>query len=92
MMICFNETLIQDKFNHSFSIGEDMIFFVHTSNSDYYLVTNSSHPPFLEHTKENMIVTANLVIEYFNPPVNGGPDIIQTPEADIPIENITNTR
>lgn len=76
MMICFNETLIQDKFNHTFSIGEDLIFFLYTSSGDYYLVTNSSQPPFLENTKDNMIVTANLVIEYFHPPVNGGPAVV----------------
>ena len=82
MMICFNETLIHDKYNHSFSVGEDMIFFVQTSNSDYHLVTNASHPPFLENTKENQIVMANLVIEYFKPTVSGEPAIVKIPEAD----------
>jgi len=84
MMIYFNETLIQDKYNHSFSVGEDMIFFVCTSNGDYHLVTNSNHPPFLKHTKDNKIVMANLVIEYFHPLVDGGPAIEKIPEADTP--------
>lgn len=54
MMIKYDETVIQDKFNHSFSIGEEFIFFVRIKNDEFYLVTNTSHVPFLEYSEENL--------------------------------------
>jgi len=54
MMIKYDETVIQGKFNHSFSINEEFIFFVRIKNDEFYLVTNTSHVPFLEYSEENL--------------------------------------
>lgn len=54
MTIKYDETVIQDKFNHSFSIGEEFIFFVRKKNEEFHLVTNTSHVPFREYSEENL--------------------------------------
>jgi len=54
MTIKYDKTVIQDKFNHSFSIGEEFIFFVRKKHDEFHLVTNTSHLPFLEYSEENL--------------------------------------
>lgn len=73
MKIYYNETTIKNRFNHSFSMGEEFIFFVKMENGKYHLVADTSHPPFLEYTKENSIEIAVNIAE--GAEVDGGPGI-----------------
>jgi len=88
MTVLYNETVIQKKFFHNFSVGEDKIFFVIERGDGYHLVTNSSHPPYLDNTHNNYVKLHSLLIYRIElPPPTPIPTIKQnppTPEADTP--------
>lgn len=92
MMIFYNETDIQMKFLHNFSIGEAKIFFVVDRGDGYHLVTNSSHPPYLENAHDNYVKLHSLLIEHIDLPA---PDTEApqknenhlTPEVDAPLSD-----
>jgi len=88
MTVFYNETVIQRKFYHNFSVGEDKIFFVIERGDGYHLVTDSSHPPYLENTHMNFVKLHGLLIDRLDlPPPTWIPPIApnpQTPEADTP--------
>lgn len=88
MTILYDETVIQKKFFHNFSVGEDKIFFVIERSDGYHLVTNSSHPPYLDNTHKNFVKLHGLLIDRLElpsptwiPPIEQNPP---TPEADTP--------
>lgn len=88
MTVFYNETVIQKKFFHNFSLGEDKIFFVIERSDGYHLVTNSSHPPYLDNTHKNYVKLHSLLIYRLDfPPPQTHPPQKQyppTPEADTP--------
>jgi hypothetical protein len=89
MTVFYNETVIQMKFFHNFSVGEDKIFFIIDRGDGYHLVTKSSHPPYLDNTHDNYVKLHGLLIDYIElpPPDLGAPQEIENPrppEADTP--------
>lgn len=88
MTVLYNETVIQMKFFHNFSVGEDKIFFVIDRGDGYHLVTNSSHPPYLDNTHDNYVKLHGLLIDRLELPQPMWIDPIKqnplTPEADTP--------
>lgn len=88
MTVFYNETVIQMKFFHNFSVGEDKIFFVIERGDGYHLVTNSSHPPYLDNTHNNYVKLHSLLIYRIELPPPTWIDPIKqnppTPEADTP--------
>jgi len=87
MTVFYNETIIQKKFFHNFSLGEDKIFFVIERSDGYHLVTNSSHPPYLDNTHNNYVKLHSLLIYRIElppptPPQSQKLENPPTPEAD----------
>jgi len=78
MTIYYNETTIKNRFNHSFSVGEEFIFFIKMENGKYHLVADTGYPPFLEYTKENSIEIAVKIAE--GAEVDAGPEIVKMRE------------
>jgi len=89
MTVFYNETVIQMKFFHNFSVGEDKIFFVIERGDGYHLVTNSSHPPYLDNTHDNYVKLHSLLIYRIElpPPTTAQPQKKENPptlKADTP--------